>query len=301
MKYHLAALLTVTIWSITYISSKVVLQVLSPTQLTLYRFIIGYICLLIIKPPKTFKLNFKKDLNIILSGFFGIFLYYIVENSATNLTQASYVSIIVSTIPLITSILAHYINRDEKFTAIQIFTFILAFSGITLVILEGSALEEGLLLGNLLALLGAFIFSFYNIFLKRIDPGVHPLEKARKINFYGLLFIIVLFLLNGDRSIPSEVFQMKYILNIVFLGVIASSMCILLWGYSVTGIGAVKTSRYIYLAPLITSVASNIFLHEQFTLYKILGMILIIAGMIVPMFFKIKKNSHVYNPHIKKK
>lgn len=299
MKYHLTALLTVTIWSVTYISSKVVLQVLSPTELTLYRFIIGYICLFIIKPPKTVKLNLKKDLNIILSGFFGIFLYYIVENSATNLTQASYVSIIVSTIPLITSILAHYFNRDEKFTAIQILTFILAFSGITIVILEGSSLDEGLLSGNLLALLGAFIFSFYNIFLKKIDPTVHPLEKARKIIFYGLIFIILIFLFTGDKGIPSEVFQIKYILNIVFLGTIASSMCILLWGYSITGIGTVKTSRYIYLAPLITSIASNIVLHEQFTLYKILGMVLIIAGMIVPIFFRKSPRLVGRTPHNK--
>lgn len=286
MKYHLAALLTVTIWSITYISSKIVLHVISPTQLTLYRFIIGYICLLIIKPPKTFRLNFKKDLNIILSGFFGIFLYYIVENSATRLTQASYVSIIVSTIPLITSLLAHYFNKDEKFTAVQIFTFILAFSGITIIILEGSSIESGLLIGNLLALLGAFIFSLYNIFLKRIDPAIHPLEKGRKINFYGLIFIMILFLITQDKTIPAAVFELKNILNILFLGVIASSLCILLWGYSVTGIGAVKTSRYIYLIPLITSVVSNFILHETFTIFKIIGMFLIISGMIVPVFFR---------------
>lgn len=286
MKYHLAALLTVIIWSITYISSKIVLGVLTPMQLTLYRFVIGYICLLIIKPPKTLKLNLKEDLNIILSGFFGIFLYYLIENSATSLTHASYVAIIVSVIPLITSILAHFFNKDEKFSIIQIITFALAFTGIIMIILEGTTLDAGVATGNLLALLGAFIFSLYNIFLKKIPSDLNPLEKARKINFYGLFFLLILFIFIPDKSIPQEVFHLKYILNILFLSIIASSMCILLWGYSITGIGSVKTSRYIYLAPLITGVVSNIILHENFTLYKILGIVLILLGMISPVLLR---------------
>jgi len=288
IKYHLSAIITVTIWSITYISSKIVLDVLTPTQLTLYRFIIGYICLFIIKRPKTIRLNFKEDINIILAGFFGIFLYYIIENSATNLTQASYVSIIVSTIPLITSILAHFINRDESFSMIQIFTFIMAFTGILIVILEGSSIEQGVFLGNLLALLGAVIFSLYNIFLRRIKEKIDPLERARKINFYGLIFILIYFLIIKEESIPLEIFKPVYIFNILFLGIIASSMCILLWGYSITGIGAIKTSRYIYLAPLITSVVSSLILKEQITLFKTLGMILIILGMVIPVFTRKK-------------
>lgn len=282
MKYHLAAIFTVFVWSITYISSKIVLGVLTPMQLTLYRFIIGYICLLIIKPPKTWRLNFRVDLNLILSGLFGICLYYVLENSATRMTQASYVSIIVSTIPLITSVLAHFINRDEKFSHMQILTFMLSFSGVTIIILEGSTLDGGQLTGNLLALLASIIFGFYNIFLKRIDRSIDPLERSRKINFYGLLFISIFYLFSPDKSIPKELFEPVYILNIIFLGVVASSMCILTWSYSISGIGAVKTSRYIYLAPLITNVVSSIILKEYITLSKVLGMVLIITGMLIP-------------------
>ncbi len=289
MKYHLSAFITITIWSLTYISTKVLLGVLSPLEISLYRFLIGYICLVIMKPPRTFKINIKEDLNIILSGLFGIFLYYLVENTATKLTQASHVAIIVSTIPIITSILAHYINRDEKFKLTQIITFILAFSGIAMIIFEGSSMDSGLPLGNILALIAAIIFSFYNIFLRRISPGLHPLTKARKINFYGLLFIIILFIFTPEKTDIRVLFQMKYVINILFLVFSASGLCILLWGYSITGLGAVKTSNYIYLAPLITGVASYFMLNEDFTLFKILGMLLILLGMSVPYFITIDR------------
>lgn len=290
MKYHLTAFVTVLIWSLTYISTKVVLEVFTPLEISLYRFIIGYIFLILIRPPKSVKLNIKEDINLVLSGFFGIFLYYVVENSATELTQASHVAIIVSTIPLITSILAHYLNRDEKFSIVQIITFILSFTGIGFIVLEGSSIKSGIPTGNLLALLGSFIFGFYNIFLKRISPGIHPIDKARKVNFYGLIFILMLFLITGSKSSLDSLLKIKYLLNIIFLGVVASGTCILLWGYSITGLGAVKTSKYIYLAPLITSVASLFILNEEFTAFKIFGIALILAGMIVPeLYLKVIK------------
>lgn len=289
MKYHLSAFLTVTVWSLTYISTKVVLETLTPLEISLYRFIIGYLFLLLIKPPRKFKLNLKEDLNIILSGFFGIFLYYVVENSATKLTQASHVAIIVSTIPLITSILAHYINKDERFRLSTILTFIISFTGVTLVILDGSSLSTGLPVGNILALLGAIIFGLYNIFIRRIDIKIDPLTRGRKINFYGLLFIILLYVFTPEKSSFSELLNIRYGSNILFLGIVASGLCVLMWGYSITGLGAVTSSRYIYLAPVITGIASFFILNEGFTFNKLLGMFLVLTGMVIPELYKLVK------------
>lgn len=289
MKYHISAFITVAVWSLTYISTKIVLETLTPLEISLYRFIIGYLFLLIIKPPRTFKVNLKEDLNIIISGFFGVFLYYVVENSATKLTQASHVAIIISTIPLITSIFAHYINKDERFKLSTIFTFIISFTGVTLVILDGESISSGLPIGNLLALLGAIIFALYNIFIRRIDSKIDPITRGRKINFYGLFFIIILYLITGEKSTITELLNFRYGFNILFLGIVASGLCVLMWGYSIKGLGAVTSSRYIYLAPVITGVASFFMLGEGFTLFKTVGMILVLTGMILPEIYKIRR------------
>lgn len=287
MKYHLAAFITVTIWSLTYISTKVILEVLSPLEISFYRFVIGYLFLLIIKPPRKIKLSLKGDKNLIISGFFGVFLYYVVENSATKLTEASNVSIIISMIPIITSILAHFINRDEKFTLSNIFTFILSFGGVSLVILDGQEISGGLPIGNLLALLGAVIFGFYNIFIRRIPP-MNPIERGRKINFYGLIFISIMFIFIPNKTHFTEVLNYRTGLNIIFMGIVASGLCVLMWGYAITGLGATISSRYIYLAPVITVIASNIILDEGITLFKVVGMVLIISGMTIPEVIKNK-------------
>lgn len=289
MKYHLAAFFSVTMWSLTYVSTKTVLETLTPLEISLYRFVIGYLFLFIIKPPRNFKLNIKEDFNIILSGFLGIFLYYVVENSATKLTQASNVAIIISTIPLITSILAHYMNKDERFKPSTIITFIISFSGVTLVIFGGNSVASGLPLGNILALLASFVFALYSIFIRRIDPKIDPISRGRKINFYGLVFIVLLYSFSSDKSSINEILNIRYGFNILFLGIVASGLCVLMWGYSITGLGAVIPSRYIYLAPVITSISSFIMLEEGFTMFKSIGMFLVLAGMILPEVYKFNK------------
>lgn len=69
--------------------------------------------------------------------------------------------------------------------------------------------------------------------------------------------------------------------NLLFLGLIASSLCYVLWNYVVAGLGAVRSNNFVYLNPLITMIASVIVLHERITPLMIAGAILILLGVIV--------------------
>lgn len=51
--------------------------------------------------------------------------------------------------------------------------------------------------------------------------------------------------------------------NIIFLGIGASALCFVTWNFAVKLLGAVKTSVYIYLVPVITIITSAIILHEK--------------------------------------
>ncbi|WP_425321676.1 EamA family transporter [Caminibacter mediatlanticus] len=52
-----------------------------------------------------------------------------------------------------------------------------------------------------------------------------------------------------------------------------------MWRWSISIIGANKTSNYIYLVPLINSIASIIFLNELINIHIIIASILIILGL----------------------
>ena len=67
--------------------------------------------------------------------------------------------------------------------------------------------------------------------------------------------------------------------NILFLGLGASAVCFATWGVAVKRLGAVKTSVYIYLSPVITLIASTLVLHEPVTWIALLGAAFTLVGL----------------------
>lgn len=54
---------------------------------------------------------------------------------------------------------------------------------------------------------------------------------------------------------------------------------LLTWNFAVKKLGAVKTSVYIYMVPVITVVTSVLILHEQLTLLEEIGTVLALIGL----------------------
>lgn len=67
----------------------------------------------------------------------------------------------------------------------------------------------------------------------------------------------------------------------LFLGVGASAACFATWGIAVKLLGAVKTSAYIYLVPVITVAASVLVLGEPLTPQIGVGVVLTCAGLVL--------------------
>ena len=105
--YHLIAILTVAIWGLTFISTKVLINHgLTPQEIFFYRFLIAYLGIWVISPKRLFTNNWKDELWLVAGGIFGGSLYFFTENTALGITQASNVSFIICTAPLLTTILS---------------------------------------------------------------------------------------------------------------------------------------------------------------------------------------------------
>ena len=58
-------------------------------------------------------------------------------------------------------------------------------------------------------------------------------------------------------------------------------MCFVTWNMAVKLLGAIKTSAYIYLAPVVTVITSVIVLDEQITPIIACGMLLTMTGLLL--------------------
>lgn len=279
---HIAALITIIIWASTFVSTKVLLREFNPIEILLFRFIIGYLVLLLIYPKKMKITNLKHEIYFALAGLSGICMYYLLENIALTYTQASNVGVIISVAPFFTAIISRTVSKDENKLGMRfILGFAMAMIGIMLISFKGFDIQINAK-GDLLALLAALTWACYSVLSKKISEfGYHSIQVTRKTFGYGILFMIpAIFVF--DFNLDLERFNNGVnLMNILFLGLGASALCFVTWNYAVKVLGAVKTSIYIYLVPVITVIVSAVILDEIITGKIIIGIVLTVIGLFI--------------------
>mgnify|MGYP001020852824 FL=1 len=278
--YHLIAILTVGIWGLTFISTKVLIEHgLSPQEIFLLRFLMAYLGIWFISPRKLFADNWKDELWLLLGGITGGSVYFLTENMALGITLATNVAFIVCTAPLLTTILSLLIYKKEKATAGLVGGSLLALVGVALVVYNGHFILKISPLGDFLTLLAAFSWAFYSLIMKKISGRYRTTFITRKIFFYGILTILPAFILHPWQFSLSGLWQPAVWMNLLFLGVLASLVCFVVWNIILKQLGTVRASNYIYLNPLFTLIGSAVLLDEQFTVMSLMGAMLILGGV----------------------
>lgn len=277
----IAALVAVIIWGETFVSSKVLLDNgMKPADIFFYRFLLAYICIWFFSPKKLFADSWKDEVRMVLLGIFGGSLYFFTENNALIYSTASNVGILVSSAPLITAIAAAIFYKDERMNPKQVGGSLLAFVGMVMVVLNGKFILHLNTLGDSLALAAALCWTFYSLLLKGTSRKYSTVFITRKIFFYGLVTMVPYFLffnpLQPDLAILS---RPQVYGNLIYLGLVASLICFLVWNKAVTILGTVRTMNLIYTQPFFTMLCSYIILHERITWMAIAGALLISIGM----------------------
>ncbi|MCM3781772.1 DMT family transporter [Neobacillus mesonae] len=279
---HLLALLTIFIWGTTFVSTKLLLTDFSPIEVLFSRFLIGYFVLMLLH-FRTVKTNsVKEELLFAGAGLCGVTLYFLLENIALTLTLAASVGVIVSVAPFFTAVLAHFFLEGERLSTAFVVGFIIAFSGILIIGFNGSFLLKLNPLGDFLAFLAPIIWAVYSVLMRKISQrGYHTIGATRKVFFYGLLFMLpALFVFDVDLNLVKLTDPMN-LTHLLYLGIGASALCFVTWNRAVGILGAVKTSVYIYLVPVITVIASALILKEPISWAMVIGAILTLAGSFI--------------------
>ncbi len=288
---HIAALITILIWGTTFISTKLLLVDFTPIEILFFRFLLGLLVLIIVYPKRLKLKDRKQELTFAAAGLCGICLYYLLENIALTYTMASNVGVIISIAPFFTAVLSHIFMKTEEKLKIQFFIgFFAAMAGICLISFNDSKLELNPI-GDILAVAAALIWSLYSLLTRKISSyGYNTVQTTRRIFTYGIVFMLpFLFVFDFNLDIQ-KVVKPEYALNLIYLGIGASALCFVTWNYAVKMLGAVKTSVYIYMVPVITVATSVIVLREKITWVSAIGTILTLIGLFLSESrLKIKK------------
>ncbi|NBH34965.1 DMT family transporter [Clostridiaceae bacterium] len=277
---HITALITIVIWGTTFISTKILLADFTPIEILFFRFLLGLLVLIAVYPKGLEIKDKKQELTFAATGLCGICLYYLLENIALTYTMASNVGVIISVAPFFTAVLSHVLRKTEEKLKVQFFIgFIVAMTGISLISFSNSELKLNPI-GDILAIAAAFVWAIYSLLTRKISGyGYNTIGATRRIFAYGMFFMLpFLFVFNFSLDVEKFV-KPEYVLNFIYLGLGASALCFVTWNYAVKVLGAVKTSVYIYIVPVITVVTSVIVLKEEITRMAAIGIGLTLIGL----------------------
>lgn len=293
MKPHLIALFTVLVWGMTFVSTKVLLGVMSPLWILLIRFALGLLALCALRPRLLRMEQRSHELLFIGAGATGIAAYYLLENVALVHATATAVGVIVAAAPLFTAILSALLGDRSALTARFFVGFVLAMAGLVMVGASAGGTgafvfgAEGFL-GDGLALLAALVWAVYSLLVQRIAQlGYETIASTKRTFFWGLVFIVpATFLFGGAVPAAEACLQPDIAANLLFLGLVASAACFVTWGVAVKELGPAISTTYIYLVPAITATASILILGEPLSAPIICGLSLTITGLLLSQTHK---------------
>lgn len=277
---HILAILTIIIWGITLISTKVlILNGLSPAAIMLYRFVIAYAVLWILYPHWGKVTRLKDEGILLLTGLSGGTIYFLTENTAVGITNTSNVALIVTTAPLLTALIANFTLKSEPLKRNTLFGSVIALTGVFLIVFNGNFVLELNPWGDFLSFISALSWALYSILIKGISSKYPILFITRRVFFYSILTLLLWFIYEPLHWEPALFLKPAVLFNLLFLGVIASSLCFFVWNMVIKNIGAVRTNNYIYFISIVTIAVSRSVLDEKITGYAIGGAILILSGV----------------------
>ncbi len=286
---HIGALITVICWGCSFIASKVLMEGadMTPVEVYVYRFTLAYLMMLVLTFKEMRSKSWRDELQMALCGICSGTLYFLMENYALIYTSTGNVSLLSSISPIFTAILLAVIYKTQMKRG-EIIGSIVAFLGVALVIMSES-ISKGLgmeihPIGDILAISCALSWAVYSIAIKRLIPIYNTFFLTRKLFFYGLITSLPLLWLQKEPlhlQMLIDFSQPQYLLNLLFLAVMCSSMAYLLWNESMKIIGPLATNNYLYIQPPVTMIAGCFLLGETIYPFGYVGCVLVLCGLIV--------------------
>ena len=299
----LLAVSVILFWGVTFASTRVLLEDFSALEIQVIRFSLAWLVLwLARRRAKSSFRNWRDELLFAGMGLAGVALYQFLENCAIYYTNASNVAILVSFGPVVTAALAWLLTGDKSFSPRFALGSLIAILGVSLVSLNGVVNFQMRPLGDMMAVGAMASWGVYSLLIDKANRlGVPQMEAVRRAFFWSLVMTAPFALwgstesgfyaLDGSFSVTLDLSENierfsrpLNLMNLTFLGVLASAACFVLWNHACKALGMVRTTVGLYLTPIVGVMFATLFLGEKLTAMSVVGGILIIIGVMLATF-----------------
>lgn len=279
---YLFVLLAMMFWGFSFVWFRQVVIFYEPiTIITLRLFISGTILISLLFILKKWQPIEKKDIKWFLAlAFTQPFCYFLGESFGLKQVSPTISSAIIATIPVITPIAAWFFIREKPGLKVWLGIFI-SSAGIALMLFNRDLSLNAAPQGVALLFFAVISAIAYTIIIRKIADKYNALLIIAMQNIIGGFYFLPLFFTFDFGHFLVAKPDSSAITALILLSVFASTFAYYFYIISIREIGVTKANIFTNLIPVFTATLSYFVLNEQFTLAKIAGMTLVIAGVVI--------------------
>ena len=286
---YIGLFLLSAIWGSSFLFIKLAIETIHPALLTFLRLLIASIFLLIyLKIVKQQSLNFSfKEKNIFLIALLGnVIPFNLISWSETKIDSVN-VAILIGTMPMFTFVISHYIYKVERINSSIVLGLLIGFIGMVVLVNGDNSNFQGSFnlssLANLLVIFAAIFYALAANSVKNIT-NMNPLQLATNSSILATIIslpvCLILMRLNyiSDEYDISNI-SMSSIYSCLMLGIICTGLAILIFFNLINRQSAGFASQSNFFIPCFGVLWSFLFLNEEFSVFLIVSLALIVSGV----------------------
>jgi drug/metabolite transporter (DMT)-like permease len=189
-------------------------------------------------------------------------------------------SILNSTMPLFTIIIAPLMIKEERITLFKVIGLIVGFLGVILLALPNvqSGWSSGLI-GMAACQLAAIFYAFTAVYARKKTAGIPPqMQSLLQLSIGTLLVWIAIFATEGIPAMPTHALTW---VAFVWLGLLGSCIAYIFYFYLLHRIGPTRVSTTTYITPMVAVLLGITFLGEPLYWQSMVGAGLILSGIFI--------------------
>lgn len=266
------------LWGASYLFIKIGLHDFSPAMVVFLRVLLGGVVLL----PLALRRSAFADLRgalvgIVLLAAMQVAAPFLLITWGEEEISSSLAGILVASAPVLTALLAVFVDQDERPTARGALGIGIGIVGVAFLLGIDVGGDGAALVGGLAVVLASLGYAAGALFLKARFRGVQPIGIATATMFASALLVLPV----TFASLPTEAPGIGSIAAIAALGAGGTGLAFVVYYTLIATVGAAKSTIVTYIAPVFAAVYGVVFLDEAFTLGTLFGMALIIGGSLV--------------------
>lgn len=215
--------------------------------------------------------------SIVIIGVLWYGVYMVALNEGEQRVDAGTAAMLIQVAPILIAVLAATF-LSERFTRELALGLVLAFSGVVVIALGGSADGDRDVVGVLLCLVSAIVYAVSLVIQKPLSaqlPAVHITWLACTVGAVACLPFAPS-LIDDVQSAPAS-----SVWWVVYLGVFPTALAFTTYGFALTHMTASSLGITTYLVPVITILLSLVLLGEVPTAVAVGGGVLALLGVAV--------------------